>query len=153
MNIFILDEDMKKSCSYYMDKHMKIILECAHMLSLAHNLNGGQAPYKAQKYANNEISKWVRANKSNYRWTVKMGLAICEEYTYRYGRTHKTQAVLEWLRDNEPNIPDGPMTPHTQAIAEECKGPDVVEAYREYYIKCKRHLAKWKNRPIPDWWR
>lgn len=37
-----------------------------------------------------------------------MGLALCREYSYRFkGRTHKTQAVLLFLRDHvPPGLPD-----------------------------------------------
>lgn len=153
LNIFILDENMTKSAEYYMDAHVrKIILEIAQMLCIAHNVTGGEAPYKTKGYINHPISKWIRENKSNYRWAVKMGLTICGEYTYRYGKIHKTQAILEWLRDNEPNIPDGNIRPFVQAVASDCKVNDAIIAYRDYYNRYKRHLAKWKNRPVPEWY-
>lgn len=30
---------------------------------------------------------------------------------------------------------------------------DAVKAYRTYYLNDKRHIAKWKNRDQPEWWK
>ena len=121
-----------------------MILESITLLNTAHQ--------ETKAWYNHPCAKWARENINNYRWLCLLGLELCKEYTYRYGKTHACQERLEWLRDNEPHLQDLPMTDPPQAMAEECKGSDTVEAYREYYRKCKRHLAKWKNRPIPDWW-
>jgi hypothetical protein len=48
-------------------------------------------------------------------------LALCAEYTHRYGKVHAVQAKLEWLKEHEPNgIPDVPMTVLTPNVPVEC---------------------------------
>ena len=77
---------------------------------------------------------------------------MCSEYTYRYGKIHKSQSVIDWTRDNEPDIPDIPRTPFAQAMPDDVKDEDAVKAYRNYYCKYKTHLAKWTKREVPCWY-
>ena len=52
-------------------------------------------PYKLS-HKNHPCSIWARENISNYLWLCELGLELCKEYTYRYGRRHKSQDVIEW---------------------------------------------------------
>ena len=52
------------------------------------------APYR-KTHVNHPISIWVRHNESHYNWTCNYGLALCAEYTRRYGKIHKTQYHLD----------------------------------------------------------
>ena len=100
MNIFYLDKNPKLCAQYHVDRHVvKMILETAQLLSTAHWLTGGEGPYRAT-HKNHPSAIWARSNKSNYNWLCKLGLELCEEYTYRYGKIHKTQQHLEWLSKN-----------------------------------------------------
>lgn len=60
-------------------------------------------------------------------------------------------------RDGSPPLPDVGfvhMTEKFQAIPEELKRDDAVEAYRAYYLRDKRRFAVWnKGRAPPKWWR
>ena len=80
MNIFILDRDPLKSAQYHCDKHMKMILESAQMLS---TVLGG--PYKPT-HANHPCTLWVAKSRQNamYLWTLAMGLNY--EWRTRYGQ-------------------------------------------------------------------
>ena len=147
MNIFILDTDPSKAARLHLDKHIvKMPLETAQMLS---TVNGGY-PYKAT-HKNHPCTIWARQNKANYKWLVNLGLELCKEYTYRYGKVHKCQAVIEQLQSPPDSVPDGDMTAFAQAMPDECKNEDAVLAYREYYRKHKKHIASWKNRDVPEW--
>ncbi|MBM7624459.1 pyrimidine dimer DNA glycosylase/endonuclease V [Sporohalobacter salinus] len=151
MNIFILDKNIKKCAQYHANKHViKMILESAQLLCSAHWMTGSEAPYRLT-HKNHPCSKWVRESIENYRWLVKLGLALCKEYTYRYGKTHKTEEKLEWLRDNEPDLPNKEMTDFVLAMPDKYKCQDPVQAYRAYYRREKKEMAAWKNRPVPDW--
>jgi len=125
-------------------------VEYAQILSSAHWMNNSSAPYKLT-HKNHPCSKWVRSSLSNYRWLVKYALLLCKEYTYRYGKTHKTQAVVEWLKENEPSLPNKRRTSFVKCMPDEYKVKSPIESYREYYRKEKREFAKWKNRSVPDW--
>jgi hypothetical protein len=49
-----------------------------------------------------------------------------------------------------PNI--GP-TPFAQAMPDEYKREDAVEAYRAYYMGDKADIAEWNwGTEAPDWW-
>ena len=78
-------------------------------------------------------------------------MELCKEYTYRYGRRHKSQDVIEWCLTNKPNISDTEFTEPPKAMPDEYKVNNVIESYRNYYIGAKKDFAKWKNRNIPEW--
>jgi len=151
MNIFILDENPDTAARQHCDKHVvKMILETAQMLCTAHWESGGVAPYKST-HKNHPCTIWARESVDNYKWLCDLGVSLCDEYTLRYGRVHKTQAIIEWLVDNVPNIPDVPMTPFAQAMPDEYKSKDAVQAYRSYYLGEKHNIAVWKNTQPPRW--
>ncbi len=151
MNIFFLDYDTKKCARYHCDKHVvKMILETAQLLCGAHWVTGSEAPYKLS-HKNHPCSIWVRESLSNYLYLCDLGLELCKEYTYRYGRTHKSQQIIEWCLDKKLNIKDKGFTEPPKAMPNECKLESVIDSYRNYYIKEKKSFAKWKNREIPNW--
>ena len=152
MNIFFLDFDTKKCAEYHCDKHVvKMILETAQLLCGSHWVTGSEAPYKLS-HKNHPCAIWVRESLSNYLYLCDLGLELCKEYTYRYGKRHKSQDIIEWCLVNKPNIHDVDFTVPPIAMGDEFKiGNDVIESYRNYYIKAKSSFTVWKNRPIPDW--
>lgn len=153
MNIFFLDFDVKKCAQYHCDKHaIKMILETAQLLCGVHHMInvGYDIPYKLS-HKNHPCSIWSRESLSNYLYLCELGLALCEEYTYRYGKRHKSQDVIEWCLINKPNIKDIGFTTPPKAMPDEYKVDDVVESYRNYYIGAKYKFAVWKNRKTPDW--
>jgi hypothetical protein len=151
MNIFYLDEDPKLCAQYHCDKHcVKMIVEQVQLLSTAHWMTGGEAPYK-KTHINHPSNKWVRESLSNYVWLCDMTMELCKEYTYRYGKTHKTQQHLEWCIVNLPNIEDKGFTEIPQAMPDECKRENPIDGYRNYYNVEKAYMCKWKNRIAPEW--
>jgi hypothetical protein len=93
MNIFILDTDPTVAAQMNCDTHVcKIILETAQMMSMAHSSHGINHSFlmNANSQRNNHVSKWVRATLGNYNWTAAHAIALCEEYTVRYGKVHNT---------------------------------------------------------------
>jgi hypothetical protein len=88
----------------------------------------------------------------NYVWLCDLGVELCEEYTYRYGKRHKSQDIIEWCIVHKPNIrTNGDITPFALAMPDQYKVKDVVQSYRNYYIGEKLKFAKWKNGHIPSW--
>ena len=156
MNIFILDYDVKKCAQYHVDKHVvKMILETAQLLCGVHHLTPQvtpQVPYKLSQ-KNHPCSIWTRESLSNYLYLCELGLELCKEYTYRYGKRHKSQDVIEWCLINKPNIPDVGFTEPAMAMPDEYKVKSVVESYRNYYIGAKSGFAVWKNREKPFWFK
>jgi len=150
MNIFILDNNPQLCAQYHNNKHVvKMILESAQLLCGAHWVTGSEAPYRLS-HKNHPCSIWVRECLENYMWLCDLGMELCREYTYRYGKRHKTQDIIEWCINTPPNIEKlGNLTPFKLAMPNECKIGNAVDSYREYYIKEKKYFSKWKNRETP----
>jgi len=161
MNIFFLDMDVKKCAEYHCDKHVvKMVLETAQLLCSAHHViaelptkyrtTTDQVPYKLS-HKNHPCSIWVRNSLSNYLYLCELGLELCKEYTYRYGKRHKSQDVIEWCVTNKINISDKGLTEPPKAMPDKFKVKDVVQSYRNYYIGEKLGFSKWKGRDKPEW--
>lgn len=156
MNIFVLDEDPVKAAQYHNNKHViKMILETAQMLCTARRTLGYDAPYRAT-HKSHPCTLWVSESRQNYIWLCRLGLALCDEYEFRYpGKVHKTRQHLEAMSQDVPQeLPDIPRTEFRLAMPDDCKiGGNVVESYRSYYIKHKNHIAEWKSRDKPEWFK
>lgn len=153
MNIFVLDRDPVRAAQAVCDKHcVRMVLETAQLLCSA--FPAGGAPYKRTHY-NHPCAIWTRASRSNALWLAEHGLALADEYAYRYGKQHASEAVIMWTVRNlsSAGLPDDGPTPFAQAMPDEYKRPDAVDAYRAYYQGAKARLAAWnKARPAPTWW-
>ena len=151
MNIFVLEDDPIKSAQSQCDKHVvKMILETAQMLCTVAHRQGFDAPYRAT-HKNHPCTIWTRQSKQNWDWLVKHGLALCEEYTERYGKVHKSQQHIEWCQSLSIRLPDTGLTPFAQAMPPQYKNKCPVTAYRAYYKGEKSGFATWK-RNKPRWW-
>ena len=154
MNIFALNKDPIESAIIQHDKHIvKMILESAQMLCSVYDDSViNEIPYKRVHY-NHPCSIWVRTDMNNFYWLVKHGYALCKEYTHRYKKIHKSQAVIKWCIENSyriSNIPYQCMTKFAQAMPDEYKNESGVLAYQNYYISEKLNSkSKWTNRKIP----
>jgi hypothetical protein len=103
-------------------------------------------------HINHPDNIWLRESSGNYTYLYELFVALCEEYTHRYGKVHATDSKLRTLLATAPkNIPIGPMTEPPQAMPDHCKHSNVVTAYKNYYIQEKKNFAKWKNRSTPKW--
>lgn len=160
MNIFILDTDMTKNVQSYVNKHViKMCLETCQMLSTTYYFTNQEelAPYKIN-HPQHPCSIWARESLSNWLWLKELGLEICKEYTFRYGKQHKCEQIMKDMV--APNIIDIGLTELPKAMGEMVKmgidiPTDVVEAYRKYYNVCKTNMFNWEGkingRKIPDW--
>lgn len=179
MNIFYLHHDPQTCASMHMDKHVvKMVLEYAQLLSTAHRVLDGfptvvftKTGRKQTRYVlpdnrdsfiygathiKHPSAIWVRQSDFNYRWLSEMLLALCDEYTYRYGKVHKVQRdhLSFHLQSLPMNIPMGDFTEPTPAMPDTYKvNGDSITSYRNYYNGGKQHLASWKKRPAPDWYK
>lgn len=155
MNIFILDEDFTKNAQYHVDKHVvKMITEHAQIMSTVCRLNGAEVGYKAT-HPHHPCVKWAGASLANWKYIQLLTNALHEEWKFRYkhpsSKIHKAFEVM--LSLPIPSIKDIGLTPFAQAMPNDYKNEDAVKAYRDYYIGDKQHLASWKNREIPKWYK
>jgi hypothetical protein len=108
------------------------------------------------------LVKWCGESRSNFIYCSHLGYELYNEYQYRYNKPDKHQRakqILDYFNQNHCAfcLPGIGLTAFVRAINKE-KYPELhdknittVEAYRQYYIRDKRHLFKWTNRPVPDW--
>lgn len=182
MNIFILDLDPVKAAQMLCDKHAagKMCVESAQMLSTAHRMLDGyveKRPSKSGKrmvnyyvhpdpeldrqlynavHFNHPCTVWTMQTTANYRWHFKHFIALCNEYKYRYGKTHLTDEKLRYVLAKYPiNLPKKKQTPFALAMQNEPQcifRNDPVKSYRAYYnTKQDRFKMVWSKREVPEW--
>jgi len=177
MNIFYLDNNPRVCAEMHNDKHVvKMILEYAQLLSTAHRVLDGtptvvRGATNARKrtayiladnrddvlysatHINHPSAVWVRQSDKNYDWLFSLYQACLDEYTYRYGKVHACSRLEMALARVPNNIAQKPFTEPTPAMPDDVKvAGNSVASYRNYYVNNKSHLAKWKNRSIPEWY-
>jgi hypothetical protein len=150
MNIFALDINQKIASQYHVDKHIvKMPLETAQMLCTASWKCGLKVPYKPT-HQRHPCNLWLLESINNYIWLCELGLELCKEYTYRYGKIHKCEDVIANCYINYPDLPFIGLTEHALAMPDDCKiSYDPILCYQEYYNKYKQHLFSWTNREKP----
>lgn len=161
MNLFYLHPDPTVAAQMQCDKHVvKMLLETAQMLCTAHHeVDGSRASKRLYKsaYKNHPSTRWVRADAYHYEWAYKHFAALCDEYTYRYGKVHTTDRKLRKLLSKPPRklaFKSWQSDP-PQCMPDDYKQADTVKAYRAYYQSDdKRRFAAWRKlRPAPNWWK
>jgi hypothetical protein len=151
MNIFVLHESPQKSAQMQCDKHVvKMILETAQMLCTVASQQGCPTPYRAT-HAKHPCTIWTSQSSANWWWLIDHGIALCEEYTRRYNKIHKSQKVIEYCKTLRLKFPRSTPTPFAQAMPQQYKHVDPVKAYRAYYKGEKSAFATWKTE-VPNWW-
>lgn len=187
MNIFFLSMSIKRCARAHFDKHViKMILEYTQQLSTCWHLT---EPTKAQQLLDQQLIYrkthvhhpcviFLLQHLNNYDYVVKLGLALCHEWRYRYNhnKIHGCEPKLIFLSQNSPTLPNHVIvkTPHNpkclqlplpQAMPIECKRKGkvhaCVSAYRTYYKSVhKAHLVSWtikdhkgkRQLDKPLWW-
>jgi len=143
MNIFHLSNDPVISAKAMTNKHIvKMVVELAQLLSTAHWVIDPETPYSGTLYKvthqNHPSAVWIRQSDSNYLWAYKHFCALCEEYTDRYSKVHKTDQQLRHTLGHYPSgIPQGKQTTFRMAMPDIYQKDDPVQAYRMYYVKEK----------------
>jgi hypothetical protein len=141
MNIFVLDYDPVNAAKMQCDKHVvKMPLESAQLLCSVYSK--GKAPYKRTHY-NHPCSIWTRKSKNNFLWLVEHGIALCDEYTFRYGKIHKSKQVINWCKKNINVIEFESIkkTKFALCFDEKYHVGIAVKSYREYYRYGKNKIA------------
>ena len=178
MNIFYLDPEPKVCAEMHLDKHVvKMIIEYAQLMSTAHRMLDGEH-YTDKTASNRNIQRWrmkneiiehglmkashinhpsnvwARANHLNYKWLYELWCHLLHEYTYRYEKIHACARLKTVLAKTPDNISLGLReSDPTPAMPDDVKIlNNSLASYRQYYVKNKAHLAKWKKRPVPEWY-
>lgn len=156
MNIFMLDADPVKAAQYQHDRHVvKMTLETTQLLATAFRILGvGENWMYQSTHPNHPCAVWTRERKANAHWLARHGVALAEEYTYRYGKHHACEAHLRWFETNSnllplPYSPRRSTPPQCMPDEYRCKNP--VLAYRTYYVAEKIPGNYYTRRRVPGW--
>ena len=151
MNIFILDKNPKICAKYHCDRHVvKMILESAQMLCTVLSQNNINVPYKPT-HIKHPCTIWAVKSVANFNWLRKLSKYLNKEYKLRYKKkvNHKSYDVIKSLPNYVINVKN--LTNFVQAMPNQYKCNDPVQAYRNYYKQEKKDFATWKlDKPI--WW-
>jgi hypothetical protein len=152
MNIFALDSNPERAARMQCDQHVvKMTLESAQLLCAA--FPTGDAPYRPT-HMNHPCTLWVQAAEGNFLWLVRHGQALGREYSFRYGKQHRSADVIAWCAGNRSRLsfPRIRRTPFALAMPDIFKSEDPVQSYRNFYMKEKAGFARWeRGRPAPAW--
>ena len=172
MNIFVLDLDPRTSAMMMCDSHVvKMTLESTQMIAtmlrlmdyddddlLAMGLvTKAGTPYKST-HQNHPCVRWLMECGANRFWFIQHAFNLANEYFIRYGKHHACSIPIKgatnfMLKHKLFGNPEGRFerTPFVQAMPDQYKQEDAVQAYRDYYNNEKAGFAKWTVRSPPDW--
>lgn len=156
MKFILLDYDQKKASKMLCDKHVRTLpLETCQLLCNAHHYYNPnrekEIPYSAHNM-NHIVTKWLLESLDNYLWLLDMLYYQMREYTIRFGKQHKTQRELEWLRDNKPKYNNKiGLTDFPKNLPQKYISGDIVSSYRKYYANEKKGMLKYTKRKKPTW--
>jgi len=182
MNLFILFDTPAEAAQAHCDKHViKMILETCQMLYTAHwtaaypqllvksqkvlelpasledapKRKTGEPGYK-KAHVNHPCTKWIRASLQNYMFACDLGIALGEEYKYRWhkkNKEHSCEQHVRWLKANPPPLPAIGLTRFAVAMDDVYKNSDdPIQCYRNYYLTAKKDkgLLVYTRRPPPE---
>jgi len=124
MNIFVTDPCPIQSARNLPDKHIvKMPLETCQMLAIIYSdwyygvgklYKKDGTPYATKRgaFRKHPCTIWAAEDKYNLAWLIEHGLALCFEYTARYGKEHTCQDVIY----------------QAEAIYRDCFGSDTTDA-------------------------
>ena len=158
MNVFITDLNPIKAAQSLCDCHVvKMCLETTQLLSthvqcLGHSHAGMYKP----THQNHPCRKAL--NEMQYlRWVCEHGVALFDEYHFRYGKQHKSRPVFNAaylkLLDLRCLAPVAGIEWAPQCMPPDYRGQDTVAAYRAYYHEKATTLSRfaYTRREQPEW--
>ena len=105
-------------------------------------------PYKVA-HKNHPSTIWVRQSASHYLWLYYHMLALGDEYTKRYGKTHLT---ITKCKDVLAKYPGGifnvGFSEPPQCMPDEYKHKSAIHAYWNYYIGDKSAICNTKKEKL-----
>jgi len=183
MNIFALSRTPVEAAQQMLDKHVvKMPTESCQMLHTnalyfhyvsIYSVKPTLAELKKfHMHINSKLMKpamlnhpstiWARENPNNADWLMRHALALCEEYTHRYGKTHGSYSrILQTWEDNF--MGEGcwkEASPVSIAMDNKYRIPNdmqvhnwdyVIRSYRHYYLEGKWRFAEWRKDRRPEW--
>jgi len=160
MNIFAIEGDNGiidwKASAQSQDNYrvVKMILESCQMLCTAINeLSEKQVtPYRST-HKHHPSTKWVMASSANFEALAEHTQALLQEYTARFGKTHKCQSVLIKCKAlYTPTLfPSFEPTTLPLAMPHKFHSGNIIESYRRFYASKPR--IRYPKDKVPAWFK
>ena len=183
MNIFALSRNPQEAAQQMLDKHVvKMPTETCQMLHtnalfFDYIEHYGEEPTLAQlkefhrdigsnlmkpAMLNHPSTIWARQSPHNSEWLYRHGMALCDEYTHRYEKTHGSkERILDVAHKVKTNTDWKKATAVTIAMDDKYRldynndidmWDFVIKSYRHYYLEGKWKFAEWRKNRMPEWW-
>jgi len=154
------------------DKHIvKMPLETCQMLSIIYSkwylnwsvlLKKDGTPYQTEKgaFRNHPCTQWASQSIPNLAWLIAHGLALCDEYSYRYQKVHSCQTAIQQALEIFEENTLSPLNIYQQAdhfvraMPEDLKNDHTIDTFTAYkkYINTKQwvhdNYIKPERKPI-----
>ena len=168
MNIFVTDPSPTVSAQCLPDKHVvKMPLETCQMLAIVcsdkwghgwgvlHKKDGTLYNTDKGAFRNHPCTVWANESNVHAWWLLAHGMALCEEYTYRYGKVHSCEKTILEAGSMIPFTMDRPKS-FTRAMPHVDKHNPSISTFTAYknYIRSKPWVASNYLRDEsrkPDW--
>ena len=152
MNIFVTDPSPILSAQCLPDKHVvKMPLETCQMLSIVcsdkwghgygelHKKDGSKYSTDKGAFRNHPCTVWANDSIINTWWLVSHGMALCQEYTHRYGKVHSCEKTILEAGSIIPLRPPTLPKSFTRAMPDEFKHDTSIDTFTAYksYISSK----------------
>ena len=166
MNLFLLSLRPSLMAKGHSDKHIvKMLLEATQVLSNAYHwyMQAEEAPYR-KTHAMHPVSVFVAQCSDNFHLVGRRLLAMCTEYTRRYGREHKCESIAVGMLTCPPDFTrrhppvyankDQALGAYGKYLVPLCMPaqfyhPNACVAYCNYYLQKLIDLPKcrqWRRR-------
>ena len=183
MNIFALSRNPQEAAQQMLDKHVvKMPTETCQMLhtnllfTTFKGLYGFEPSLKELKVFHEQFNSklmkpamlnhpstiWARQSPHNSEWLYRHGMALCDEYTHRYEKTHGSrERILDVAHKVKTNTDWKKATAVTIAMDDKYRldynndidmWDFVIKSYRHYYLEGKWKFAEWRKNRMPEWW-
>lgn len=168
MNIFVTDPCPRKSAIVLPDKHInKMGLESCQMLSIIASKwyhkygtipKKDGTPYKTDRgaFRHHPCTIWAAKTIDNAEWLIQHGLALCDEFKYRFHKKHSCLKALKVAQEIFPKGDITKVTPFVRAMDEHLKfnkNIDTFTAYKRFILSKGWVVNDYQNAPErkPDW--
>lgn len=155
MNVFWLDDDPRLAARYHCDQHVnKLLLEAAQIMCTAARENGLEAEFLYRPtHVDHPVTQWASESRANWLRLREHAEALNAEFVGRYDKDedHASWQVIDRIDLDDLEFPMTEPTPRPQAMPDEYRREDPVEAYRAYYAGEKAEWAEWQYTDRPPW--
>lgn len=130
-----------------------------------HGETGGYPKLYLVTHPNHPSVVWAKKSLQNYKWLLMLGYFLCDEYTKRYKKVHKSLNIIRQCEPGRQVNKLGMADPLTDrdfpldflskpplVMPENCQiFADPIDCYKLYYASYKKDFATWKFGDTPEW--